>query len=269
MENQFGIYFNTVDVDGVTKQSVRLPVNPTEITVSYPGESSTYNLINIGEVIIPRNPKLAVVEISSFFPRNAFIDITVSNSWYKPEFYVEFFHQLQKKKMVFDFIINRFDSDQHMFDTSFKAVLTDFEISDKGGESGDVYYKLNVSEYRSTSPQFVELIEEDQADDVTYLTQVNQRDVPNDEIVAGDMVTVNGPVFQTDDELITAYSSSRKFVTDVRAVVNRVLPPDARESFNRVYIGGLGWVRKTDCIKGNVGNTINRINIGTSNNENA
>jgi len=265
MANNFGVYFNTIKSNGTVKQSVQLPMNPQEITVSYAGDNTTYNLISLGEVIIPRNPKLATVELSSFFPRNSFIDGTVSNSWYKPEFYVEFFTQLQKRKTIFDFIINRYDANEHMFDTSFKAVLNDFEITDKGGESGDVYFKITVSEYRDTKPQIVEVISEDKTNDITYLAETKQREIEDDEIVVGDMVTVNGPVFQTDDELITAYASSRRFVSDVRAVVDRVLPPDARESFNRVYIGGLGWVQKSDCIKGNIGNTIQRINIGTSN----
>lgn len=267
MASNFGVYFNTTQSNGTVKQSVRLPMNPQELTVSYAGDNTTYNLISLGEVIIPRNPKLATVELSSFFPRNSFIDGTVSDSWYKPEFYVEFFTQLQKKKTVFDFIINRYDVDEHMFDTSFKAVIQDFEITDRGGESGDIYFKITVSEYRDTAPQMVEVISEDESNDVTYLAETKQRNVDDDEIVVGDMVTVSGPVFQTDDELATAYASSRVFVNDVRAVVNRVLPPDARESFNRVYIGGLGWVQKSDCIKGNVGNSIQRLNIGTSNEE--
>lgn len=257
MADKFGVYFNT------SKQSVQLPMNPQEITVAYAGDNTTYNLISLGEVIIPRNPKLATVELSSFFPRNSFIDGTVSNSWYKPEFYVEFFTQLQKRKTIFDFIVNRYDVNEHMFDTSFKAVLNDFEITDKGGESGDIYFKITLSEYRDTTPQQVELISEQ--DDVTYLAQIKQREVANDEIVVGDAVTVSGPVYETDDEQIRDYATARRIVTDFRAVVQRVLPPNMTPAFNRVYIAGLGWVQKTDCIKGNYNNTIQRLNIGTSN----
>lgn len=265
MANRFGVYFNTTNSNGALKQSIQLPMNPQEITVSYAGDNTTYNLISLGEVIIPRNPKLATVELSSFFPRNSFIDGTVSDAWYKPEFYVEFFTQLQKRKTIFDFIINRYDSEEHMFDTSFKAVLNDFEITDKGGESGDVYFKITVSEYRDTAPKQVELITEDEQSDTTYLAQIKQREIANDEIVAGDMVSVSGPVYETDDAPIAAYSTSRRVVSDFRAVVQRVLPPSLIPEYNRVYITGLGWVQKTDCVKGNYNNTIQRLNIGTSN----
>lgn len=267
MANRFGVYFNTTNSNGTLKQSVQLPMNPQEITVAYAGDNTTYNLISLGEVIVPRNPKLATVELSSFFPRNSFIDGTVSDSWYKPEFYVEFFTQLQKNKTIFDFIINRFDAEDHMFDTSFKAVLNDFEITDKGGESGDVYFKITVSEYRDTAPQQVETITEDAETDTTYLAQIKQREVADDEIVVGDMVSVSGPVYETDDASITAYATSRRVVSDFRAVVQRVLPPSLQPEYNRVYVTGLGWVQKTDCVKGNYNNTIQRLNIGTSNEE--
>lgn len=268
MDSQFGIYFNTTGQNGAKGQSIRLPMNPQELRVSYAGDNTTYNVCSLGEVIIPRSPKLATVDIESFFPRNAYIDGTVSNAWYKPEFYVEFFTQLQKQKAVFTFIINRYDVNDHMFDTSFTAVLQDFEITDKGGESGDVYYKISLSEYRDTQPKKVEKIGVDTSSDTTYLAEVEQRNVPNDRIVPGDVVTVNGPVYQTDDELVTAYATSRKVISNTKLVVQRVLPPDARKEFDRVYCEGFGWVQRTDCLKGNTTNTIQRLNIGTSN-ENA
>ena len=81
---RFGIYFN----------QIKLPVNPSELTVSYEGESTTYNMIDKGDVIIPRNMKLATVEISSFFPRNSYIAGTVSDAWFTPEGYVKFFKAL-------------------------------------------------------------------------------------------------------------------------------------------------------------------------------
>ena len=259
---QYGIYFQT------DRQNVRLPVNPSEVSVKYDGDSTSYNLIDLGEVIIPRNPKLATVEINSFFPRNSFLAGTAMDSWYQPAFYVEFFQMLQRKKTVFQFIINRFDGDSldGLFDSSFKAIITSFEVTDKGGESGDVYFSLTVSEYRNTEPQKVEVISIDINNDVTYLAQTKQREVPNDEIVVGDPVTVTGPVYQTDDEDETAYQTSRRAVTNYAAKVGRVLPPSLTPQLNRIYLVGLGWVQRTDCIKGNVNNTIQRVGINNNGN---
>ena len=236
---RFGIYFN----------QIQLPVNPSELTVSYEGESTTYNMIDKGDVIIPRNTKLATVEISSFFPRNSYISGVVQDSWYTPEGYVKFFRALLEQKIVFHFIINRWDCEDEMFDTEFDAVITSFKITDKGGESGDIYYTIAVSEYRSIQPQKVDVISVDEENDTTYLAITEERKVPTDEIVVGDFVTVSGPCYETDDQTDRDVAMFESHLTNVRGQVGRVLPPSMVPGLDRIYLQGIGWVRKGDCIK--------------------
>lgn len=250
----FGIYFHT------SKQTVRLPMNPSELTIRYDGDNTNYNLISLGEVVIPRNAKLATVEMSSFFPRNAFMAGTASDSWYKPEFYVDFFRMLQRNKVVFLFIVNRYDDMKPVFDTSFKAVVSSFEITDRGGESGDIYFNLSIQEYRNTEPQSVEKAYVNEENDTTYLAKTKQRDVDNAELIVGDMVTVSGPAFETDDQLTTALAMTKKILTKANGVVQRVLPPSAQPAMSRVLVDGIGWVDKADCVKSNVQNTEIRMN---------
>lgn len=250
----FGIYFHT------SKQTVRLPMNPNELTIRYDGDNTTYNLISLGEAVIPRNPKLATVDISSFFPRNSYMAGTSTDAWYKPEFYVDFFRMLQRNKVVFQFIVNRYDVDEPTFDTSFKAVIASFEITDRGGESGDVYFTISVQEYRNTEPQSVEKADVDTENDTTYLVKTKQREVDNSEIVVGDMVTVSGPSYETDSQLSSAISMTKSYVTRVTGKVTRVLPPSAQPELSRVLVSGVGWVNKADCVKSNIQNTAIRLN---------
>lgn len=251
----YGVYFKT------DKQTIQLPVNPQELSVTYGGDNTNYNLIGKGEVVIPRLPKLATVEITSFFPRNSYIAGTVSNAWHKPEDYVRFFQTMQARRQVFHFIANRWDADSPMFDTSFDAVISDFTITDKGGEAGDVYFSLTVSEYRDTKAQRVEKISESKETDTTKLTVVDIRTVPQDEIVVGDMVTVSGPVYQSDDQPEIALNQTKSYAANAMGVVGRTLPPSARAELNRVYISGLGWVNKTDCVKGNSRHLANKAQL--------
>lgn len=247
---RFGIYFKT------DTQTVQIPVNPQELTVTYGGDNTNYNLIGKGEVVIPRLPKLAVVQIDSFFPKNVYNGITVSNSWLRPEDYVRFFKTLQERRQVFQFIINRYDGDEPMFDTSFNSVISEFAITDRGGESGDVYYTMSVSEYRDTMPQRIEKVSEDVATDTTTLTVVDIRTVPQDEIVVGDAVTVSGPVYETD-ELEIGWAT----VSNAMGTVGRVLPPSLIPGMDRIYISGMGWVSRADCVKGNARNNANRAQL--------
>lgn len=236
---RFGIYFN----------NIKLPVNPSELTVNRDGETTSYNMIDKGEVIIPRNTKLSTVEISSFFPRNSYISGVVQDSWYTPEGYVKFFTALLESKCVFHFIINRWDGDEEMFDTEFDAIITSFKITDKGGESGDIYYSLSVSEYRSTEPQQVEVISEDAETDTTYLAVNDVRSVPDDELTVGDWITVSGPCYETDDQTDQDAAMFESKLTNVKGQVGRVLPPSLAPGLDRIYMQGIGWVRKGDCIK--------------------
>lgn len=252
MNDRYGVYIKT------DRQEIQFPVNPQELSVSYGGDNTNYNVIGKGEIIIPRRPKLATVEVSSFFPRNSYIAGTVSDTWYRPEDYVHFIKTLQERRQVFRFIVNRWDADSPMFDSTFDAVVQDFTVTDRGGESGDIYFTLTVSEYRDTIPQRVEKVSENIASDTTTLTVVDIRSVPQDEIVVGDAVTVSGPVFETDDQPEIVINRTKSMAANVMGIVGRVLPPSLLSVENRVYINGLGWVRKTDCVKGNARNTANK-----------
>lgn len=251
---QFGIYFQT------SKQTVRLPINPTELTIKYDGDNTNYNLISLGETVIPRNPKLATVSISSFFPRNSYLTGVVSDAWNKPEFYFDFFRMLQKNKVTFLFIVNRYDLDEPTFDTSFNAVISSFEITDKGGESGDVYFTIEVQEYRNTEPKAVEKANVDTENDTTYMVTTKQREVDNAEIVVGDTVAVTGPVYETDNQPESSNVLTKSNVTRAIGKVTRVLPPNANPVLSRVLVDTIGWVNKSDCVKANAQNTEVRLN---------
>ena len=266
MEAQyFSIWFDL----GKNQEKIKLPVNPPEISVIYDGENTTYNLIGLGETVVPRLPKLATVKISSFFPAaERFIAGTTSNIVYEgriqsvryaPQTYIELIHKLQRERRTFQLIINRFDNDKPMFDTTFEAVVTNFLITDKGGESGDVYFELEIQEYRNTAPQRVEVRNVDDNTDTTYLVATKQRSVDSDEFVVGDLVVASGPVYETDDQPVKAYATSRTILTRTRATVGRILPPNKQTEFDRIYLTGIGWVQKSDCIKGNIDNSVKRL----------
>ncbi len=250
MYSKFGIYFVTESL----LQKIRLPVNPSELTISYAGENSSYNLVGTGEVIIPRLPKLATVSISSFFPRNEYIPFSTEDSWYQASDYVNFFRSLLESKAVFLFIVNRYDDDKPMFDTSFKAILTSFSITDKGGETGDIYFEMSLSEYRDTKPEKVSVMKKDEESSTTYLVREPQRDVSSQEFVVGDKVTVNGPVYPVDD----AEASIQMAIGTVGAV-GRLLPPSKVPNLDRMYINGLGWVHKNDCMKSKAIQAVNKV----------
>jgi hypothetical protein len=84
--------------------------------------------------------------------------------------------------------------------------------------------------------------------------------VDNSELVVGDIVSVSGPAFETDDQLTSALAMTKRILTRANGVVMRVLPPSAQPELSRVLVDGIGWVNRADCTKANVQNTEVRLN---------
>ena len=148
MPNNFGLYFS--GSGGV----VRLPVNPSKLPEEKDNENGEYNVLGIGPIVIPRTPKLRVVSISSFFPgRN--IPGLVVGTYQSPDYYVNFFQSAMDNRSVLVYTPVRYYPDGTPFmtgSTGFECIVTKFTYEDRGGEVGDIYYDLEVTEYRDYSP---------------------------------------------------------------------------------------------------------------------
>lgn len=247
---------------------IPLPVNPSDVTISYPGNPSNYDVEGLGEIIIPRIPKLATVSFESFFPREKiWLSMVNYDSWYPPEWYVNFFRNIQKSRQPFELTIARgydtlkeYDDNGNFsfsrteyFDTVLsKAVLLDLSISDKGGEPGDVYYNMSISEYRDASPKtLAELAEEETDDEGNVVAQkmvlaVN-RPQQDGAVVAGRTVNISGKVYELPEETTEGWDKIRDSVSHLDATVMRVLPPSVSGITHSVYVNGLGWVDKGNC----------------------
>lgn len=279
---------------------IALPVNPNEVTVTYPANASNYDVEGIGEIIIPRRPKLRTVTFESFFPRQAiFTPLANNDVWYTPEWYVNFFSRMQKSRSTVEMTISRgseiaYDYGQteqqnislaeavqdyfkvkdpaqpsvfktDYFSTTFKqAVILDFSITDRGGEPGDIYYSLVVSEYKDASPKTLAEIASQTKNEKgeiveQKLVQVVNRPQQSGAITTGRNIEINGKVWTSEDELRDGWNKTKQVANRVNAVTTRVLPPQVSNSLHSVYVDGLGWVNKADCRLAESKGTSNRI----------
>lgn len=155
MPNNFGLYFS--GSGGV----VRLPVNPSKLPDEKDNENGEYNVLGIGPIMIPRTPKLRVVSISSFFPgRN--IPGLVVGTFQPPDYYVSFFQSAMDNRSVLVYTPVRYYPDGTPFmtgATGFECLVTKFTHEDRGGEVGDIYYDLEITEYRDYRPISMQISE--------------------------------------------------------------------------------------------------------------
>lgn len=262
--NDYRVFFGVWKKNSFDYSLVELPVNPQEITITYPANPTNYDVEGVGDVVIPRIPKLANVTFESFFPREAvYITGTNGTSWSNPEWYVNFFRNLQTSREPFELTIIRgtdtyydgdsvFPTHQQYFDTVFdKAVLLDLSISDKGGEPGDVYYSMTISGYRDASPKtMAELAEETiENGEITEqkLVPVVNRPPQRGAIVPNRTVEISGEVYEEPEDTNKDWELSRQQANRIDRIVTRVLPPSVSGKLHSVYVNGLGWIDDKCC----------------------
>lgn len=112
---------------------LKFQVNPQNLKKSIPSESTTVNIEGLGEVGIPTTPKLARIDLRSFFWQDRNL-IPVS-------FYVTWLERWQKSKKPAKLIITRLNY-------SMYVTCESFSHERRAGEENDIYYELSLQEYR-------------------------------------------------------------------------------------------------------------------------
>ena len=128
-----------IDYDG---QVVQLPVNPAKVEVKFSGNNSTTEIIQLGEINLLKDRKLAEISFSSFFPQEDwFPAIRTRGQFKRPAFYKSFFEKIQEDKKPCRLIITGLN-------ITMKTSVQNFSYYHQGGDHEDAYYSLDFKEYR-------------------------------------------------------------------------------------------------------------------------
>ena len=113
--------------------SLKFPINPDNLTKDIPSESETVDIEGLGEVSIPTKPKLAKLTINSFFWHQ--------NNLVPASQYVTWLEKWQASKKPAKLIVTRLNY-------SMEVTCEDFKHWINAGEEKDVYFELQLQEYR-------------------------------------------------------------------------------------------------------------------------
>ena len=239
MPNNFGLFF--------TRDStvIRLPVNPEKLPVARETDNGSYNVLGIGPIMVPRTPDLREVTISSFFPGRVFSGILTPNEFQPPEFYIQFFESAMRDLAPILYTPVRYYEDGTPFFTSdagFEALVTQFSTEERGGETGDFYFDLTLTEYRDYSPLHMQVQQTAQtAAQPVVTTPEPARSMPQGQIVVGSACIANGPYYYS------SYGDEPHGTASGRTVlVSRIV--DGSRAYP-VHVttesgGPLGWMKK-------------------------
>ena len=129
---------------------VPLPVTPGAIEITSPSGNATVNLINHGEINIPRLPGLQEISFDFLLPRKKYHFSNYSLGDYTASTLMPLLKMWKETKMPFQFIITRMGPDNQVFDfTNIKVLVEDCVFREDAEELGmDVMCSITLKEYK-------------------------------------------------------------------------------------------------------------------------
>lgn len=140
-------YSMTLIVEG---REISIPVLPDKLVVSSSGKNEKAVVIQLGEILILRKKALRGIAWNSFFPAHDAPYITGSIS--NPIKAVKAIQRARDRDMAIRFLITGTDLDVNM-----KVGVDSFDYEERGGEVGDLYYSIKLTEWRDYSPSRIVL----------------------------------------------------------------------------------------------------------------
>nr|DAG18312.1 MAG TPA: tail assembly protein [Caudoviricetes sp.] len=131
-----------------------LPINPEKLPETISADNGKYNVLGLGQIMQPRTPDLRTVSISGLLPGRRLPGQTGIHL--PPAVYMDFFTSAMKKKTPIVYTPVRVYENGLPFlgpSLGFPCLVTSFKTEERGGETGDFYFDLSLSEYRDFSPQ--------------------------------------------------------------------------------------------------------------------
>ncbi len=143
--------------DRATSERFVFPVNPPELGMTHGRNYTTVPIIGAStEMILAGPTRLQTVQWSSFFPRDYQMDYCNYTNLEAPEVSVARLVRWMKgtlaggwKPIPLRFTIGNTG-------VWLRVVISDFSITRRGGEPGDIYYDLTLSEWRTQKMRWID-----------------------------------------------------------------------------------------------------------------
>lgn len=240
MANNYGLFFSKKNgEDGIV---LHLPINPEKLPVARDSANEDKNVLGIGPIMVPRIPNLKTVTISSYFPGRIDAMTLTAGDFEKPEFYIRFFENAMLEKTVLTYTAVRYYENGESFftDAGMDCLVTSFSYEERGGETGDFYYDLEITEYRDYAPLTIQIKEGGTAGAPATAVAEQTRDIPQGQLYVGAQAIVNGKYcYSSGGEEPHGNGNGRKCVVS-RIVEGKPYPIHIKTESG----GALGWCKK-------------------------
>ena len=139
---------------------VPLPITPSALTIKTPSMNKTINLINEGEINIPKDQGLREISFEFLLPtvqKYPFANYQLGS--YTATTMIPLLNEWKKTKLPFQFIVTRMSpKGKFLYFTSIKCLIEDFEYKEDAEEYGmDTMCSITLKEYKPYGTKRVKL----------------------------------------------------------------------------------------------------------------
>ena len=138
-------------LEHTTSDKFRLPVNPEAVAVSYGWDWSATSLANLSQINVGGGKELAKIELSGFFPRDYIPGISEYSGHPGPQTLRTKLQTWANNRYTIKFILIG------DFSITINATITSFKPKEKAGAPGDIYWDLDLLEYRAPTLRQVQV----------------------------------------------------------------------------------------------------------------
>lgn len=125
-------------------KQLTLPINPEEISISQDGDNEDIEIIGLGKTVRKGQPDLKTLSIESFFPSQDSYFYTGVSPKTCIEFIQEIYNAENTNNNVAKIVTSGLPINLNMY-----FIIDNFEYDHKAGEEDDIYYNLEIKEYKA------------------------------------------------------------------------------------------------------------------------
>ncbi|HZG16971.1 MAG TPA: LysM peptidoglycan-binding domain-containing protein [Candidatus Bathyarchaeia archaeon] len=156
------------------QEGFQIPINPGSIEVGDGSNSTTYDIVGLGEINVIKNPKLTTFSFSSIFPAQAYPFISASVVL-EPSEYIDMIKEWIGTKRPIRFVFTG-----SSFDINEAVSIDDFQYKEVAGSIGDIEYTLKLKKYVFYSAQRVNVATRQSGGAATQVIQKEAKQRQND-----------------------------------------------------------------------------------------
>ena len=219
---------------------ILLPITPEEITTKINGNNKTMQLINEGEINIPKSAKLTDIEFTALLPNIKYPFARYQNTNFtNANYFLDLLERLKRDKKPFQFIVcrNR-PSGKRLYNTNIKVTLESYTIDESHKIGIDMSVKIKLKQYRDFGTKIVKITNGGSSTKNSRPDSTVRSDKP---VGIGSEVIVNGQLFGSSygdapGMTLSNYRGKINFINLKGSHPYHVTTPDG---------GWLGWVLKS------------------------